>query len=255
MRGAIVVPGDKSISHRALILGGLAQGETHITGLLEGEDVIHTAAAVRSFGATVERRGLGEWLVRGAEWRSPAEPIDCGNSGTGARLLMGAAAGFPISATFTGDESLRSRPMERVLRPLREMGAPAEGSHLPTTIQGGNLNGISFVNETASAQVKSAVLLAGLRATGDVEVFEPAPSRDHTENMLRDFGCEVEVSANCVRLGASRGLSGTSVAVPGDPSSAAFAAVAAILMPGSAVSIPGVMVNPLRAGLFDTFEE
>jgi 3-phosphoshikimate 1-carboxyvinyltransferase len=168
---------------------------------------------------------------------------------------MGAAAGFPISATFTGDESLRSRPIERVLRPLREMGARAEGSHLPTTIQGGNLNGISFVNETASAQVKSAILLAGLRATGGVEVFEPASSRDHTENMLRAFGCDVEVSANCVRLGARRGLRGTSVAVPGDPSSAAFAAVAAILIPGSAVSIPGVMVNPLRAGLFVTLNE
>jgi 3-phosphoshikimate 1-carboxyvinyltransferase len=250
-----VVPGDKSISHRALILGGLAKGDTHIEGLLDGEDVLHTAAAVRSFGATVERRGLGEWLVRGGEWLSPADPVDCGNSGTGARLLMGAAAGFPISATFTGDTSLRSRPMERVLRPLREMGARTDGSHLLATIHGGNLNGISFVNETASAQVKSAILLAGLRATGGVEVFEPAPSRDHTENMLRAFGCEVEVSANCVRLGARRGLSGTSVSVPGDPSSAAFAAVAALLIPGSAVSVPGVMVNPLRAGLFDTLDE
>jgi len=255
LRGEIAVPGDKSISHRALILGGLAKGKTHITGLLEGEDVLHTAAAVRSFGAKVERGGTGEWLVEGSEWQSPAAPIDCGNSGTGARLMMGAAAGFPIAASFTGDASLRSRPMERVLRPLREMGARTEGGQLPATIHGGSLRGISFVNETASAQVKSAVLLAGLRAAGRVEVVEPARSRDHTENMLRAFGCEVEVSANFVRLGSKRDLSGTSVAVPGDPSSAAFAAVAALLIPGSAVSLPGVMVNPLRAGLFDTLQE
>jgi 3-phosphoshikimate 1-carboxyvinyltransferase len=255
LRGEIAVPGDKSISHRALILGGLAKGETHITGLLEGEDVLHTAAAVRSFGAKVERGGTGEWLVDGSEWQSPAAPIDCGNSGTGARLMMGAAAGFPIAASFTGDASLRSRPMERVLQPLREMGARTEGCQLPTTIHGGNLRGISFVNETASAQVKSAILLAGLRAAGRVEVVEPARSRDHTENMLRAFGCEVEVSANSVRLGSKRDLGGTSVAVPGDPSSAAFAAVAALLIPGSAVSLPGVMVNPLRAGLFATLQE
>jgi 3-phosphoshikimate 1-carboxyvinyltransferase len=255
LQGAVVVPGDKSISHRALIIGGLAKGETNISGLLEGQDVLHTASAVRSFGATVERIRLGEWVVKGGEWRSPAAAVYCGNSGTGARLMMGAAAGFPIAATFEGDASLNSRPMERVLRPLREMGAKGEGSHLPATIQGGNLRGISFVNETGSAQVKSAILLAGLRASGRVEVVEPAPSRDHTENMLRAFGCEVEVSANSIRLGSMRNLSGTSVAIPGDPSSAAFPAVAALLIPGSAICLPGVMVNPLRTGLYDTLRE
>ena len=166
LTGDIQVPGDKSISHRALILGALASGETRISGLLEGDDVLHTAEAVRAFGADVERIGAGEWRVRGAEWRSPAAPIECGNSGTGARLLMGAAAAFPINATFAGDASLSSRPMERVLAPLREMGARTEGSTLPVTIHGGNLHGISFVNEKASAQVKSAILLAGLARIG-----------------------------------------------------------------------------------------
>src|SRR5207237_2198522 len=173
----IEVPGDKSISHRALILGSLASDETRISGLLEGDDVLHTADAVRAFGAEVERIAPGEWRVRGTEWRSPAAPVDCGNSGTGVRLLMGAAAGFPISTTFTGDASLSSRPMERVLAPLRSMGARTEGSTLPVTIHGGNLHGVSFVNENASAQVKSAILLDGLTAQGEVQVLEPRRSR------------------------------------------------------------------------------
>jgi 3-phosphoshikimate 1-carboxyvinyltransferase len=252
LRGAIEVPGDKSMSHRALILGALARGETHIEGLLEGDDVLHTAAAVRAFGARVERVGAGKWRVEGGEWRSPAAPLDCGNAGTGARLLMGAAAGFPIRATFTGDASLSKRPMERVLAPLRAMGARAEGSRLPVTISGGGLDGISFVNETGSAQVKSAVLLAGLRAKGAVEVIEPAASRDHTENMLRAFGCDVEAEAGHVRLGAKRELVGTSLEIPGDPSSAAFPIVAALVCPGSEVTVRSVMVNPLRSGLFET---
>lgn len=255
LTGDIVVPGDKSISHRALILGGLAQGTTRISGLLEGQDVLHTAAAVRAFGAKVERTGDGRWIVEGAEWRSPERPIDCGNSGTGARLLMGAAAGFPIEAIFTGDASLSSRPMERVLAPLREMGARTEGSTLPVTIRGGALTGISFVNSKASAQVKSAILLAGLRAQGEVEVVEPSPSRDHSENMLRAFGCDVEQEGGTVRLGRQRALRGTDVDVPGDPSSSAFPIVAALLVPGSEVTIRGVMVNPLRAGLFETLIE
>jgi 3-phosphoshikimate 1-carboxyvinyltransferase len=249
LRGEIEVPGDKSMSHRALILGSLASGETHISGLLEGDDVLHTGDAVRAFGAEVERLGPGEWRVRGCEWKSPAEPIDCGNAGTGARLLMGAAAGFPITATFTGDASLSSRPMERVLAPLRAMGARTEGSRLPVTIRGGDLHGIRFVNEKASAQVKSAILLAGLRASGEVEVVEPALSRDHSENMLRAFGCEVETEGGVIRLGERRALQGTSVLVPGDPSSAAFPIVAALLVPGSRVTIRNVMVNPLRTGL------
>ena len=255
LHGEIEVPGDKSISHRALILGGLASGETRISGLLEGDDVLHTAGAVRAFGAEVERLAQGEWRVRGAKWQSPAGPIDCGNSGTGARLLMGAAAGLPISATFIGDASLSSRPMERVLAPLRAMGARTEGSSLPVTIHGGDLHGISFVNEKASAQVKSAILLAGLQASWPVEVIEPAQSRDHSENMLRAFGCDVETKDGVIRLGNQRALRGTGVLVPGDPSSAAFPVVAALLVPGSRITIRNVMVNPQRTGLFTTLRE
>jgi 3-phosphoshikimate 1-carboxyvinyltransferase len=255
LTGVVDVPGDKSISHRALILGGIASGETRITGLLEGDDVLHTAKAVRTLGAEVERLGTGEWSVRGSEWQSPDAPVDCGNSGTGARLLMGAAAGFPIEVTFTGDASLSGRPMERVLGPLRAMGARTEGSALPVTIRGGGLNGIRFVNEKASAQVKSAILLAGLRAAGDVEVVEPALSRDHSENMLRAFGCDVETNAGTIRLGERRALTGTSVVVPGDPSSAAFPMVAALVVPGSEVTVRNVMVNPLRTGLLTTLRE
>jgi len=255
LAGVISVPGDKSISHRALILGALAIGETCITGLLEGDDVLNTAKAVRALGAEVEHVGAGEWRVRGTEWRSPAAPVDCGNSGTGARLLMGAAAGFLIEVTFTGDDSLSGRPMDRVLGPLRAMGARTEGSRLPVKIRGGSLHGISFVNEKASAQVKSAILLAGLRASGNVEVVEPAQSRDHSENMLRAFGCDVETVDGTVRLGKQRSLTGTNVVVPGDPSSAAFAIVAALIVPGSEVTVRNVMVNPLRTGLLTTLRE
>lgn len=255
LRGWMDVPGDKSISHRALILGGLADGESLLSGLLESDDVLHTADAVRSFGAEVERVSEGEWRVRGREWQTPPAPVDCGNSGTGARLLMGAAAGFPICATFTGDASLRRRPMERVLAPLERMGATHEGSTLPVTLHGGDLKGISFVNERASAQVKSAILLAGTRASGEVEVIEPSRSRDHTENMLRAFGCEIETYNGLIRLGRFRGLHGTAVRVPGDPSSAAFPLVAGLIVPGSRFILCNVMVNPLRSGLFTTLEE
>ncbi len=243
------------MSHRALILGGMAAGETRIHGMLEGDDVLHAAGAVRALGAEVERFAQGEWRIRGAPWRSPAEPIDCGNSGTGARLLMGAAAGYPIEVTFTGDSSLSRRPMARVLDPLREMGADAAGTTLPVTIGGGKLHGIRFVNEKASAQVKSAILLAGLRADGDVEVIEPRRSRDHSENMLRAFGCEVLTEGDSIKLGQRRSLTGTSIKIPGDPSSAAFPLVAALTVPGSEIRIRDVMENPLRAGLFRTLEE
>ncbi len=255
LRGDIRVPGDKSMSHRALILGGLAAGETLIEGLLEGEDVLHTAAAVRAFGPDVERLGPGRWRVRGGEWRSPDGPIRCGNAGTAARLLTGAAAGFPLTATFLGDASLSRRPMDRVLGPLCAMGARASGTTLPVTLHGGGLSGIRFVNEPALAQVKSAILLAGLRADGDVEVIEPAPSRDHSERMLRRFGCEIEQEAGRVRLGARRALTGAHVAVPGDPSSAAFPLVAALLCPGSELLLRDLMVNPLRSGLITTLRE
>jgi len=256
LAGHIAVPGDKSISHRALILGGMAEGETRIEGLLEGQDVLHTAAAVRALGAKVTRLGDGLWTVQGAPWRSPEAPIDCGNSGTGARLLLGAAAGYDIEATFTGDDSLRSRPMRRVLDPLRQMGARVgESDRLPVTIEGGGLRGISYRSPTASAQVKSAILLAGLHAEGEVEVIEPARSRDHSEKMLRAFGCEVETEGHRVRLGARRQLKAADIMVPGDPSSAAFPLVAALLVPDSEVTIYGVLTNALRTGLFETLLE
>jgi 3-phosphoshikimate 1-carboxyvinyltransferase len=260
LRGDIAAPGDKSISHRALILGALAEGETRIEGLLESEDVLATAEALRAFGRPVVREEPGCWRVTGGEWRSPEGPIDCGNSGTAARLLMGAAAGFPISAVFDGDESLRRRPMRRVTDPLKAMGARfGGGDTLPLRLEGGALRGIAFRNDRASAQVKSAILLAGLRADGAVEVIEPSPSRDHSEIMLRAFGCEVETSLSAdgtrIRLGERRQLRATEVTVPGDPSSAAFPLVAALIVEGSEVTVRNVLMNPLRAGLFDTLLE
>ena len=258
LAGVIDIPGDKSMSHRALIIGAMATGETRISGLLEGDDVLRTAAAVAALGAEVERTGPGEWRVVGGEWRSPASPIDCGNSGTGARLLMGAVAGLPIEVTFIGDASLSRRPMSRVIDPLRTMGAhvlAAEGGRMPVTISGGSLGGIRFVNERASAQVKSAILLAGLYADGAVEVIEPVATRDHSENMLRAFGCDVESDGETIRLGARRILTAVDVAIPADPSSAAFPLVAALICTGSYVTARAVMLNPLRTGLLTTLVE
>ncbi len=259
LTGEIIAPGDKSISHRALILGALAEGETRVDGLLESDDVLATAEAVRAFGRKAERVG-GQWRVEGGAWRSPDGVIDCGNAGTGARLLLGAAAGFPLTARFDGDASLRSRPMRRVTGPLAAMGAHFDrDDRLPLTLRGGALRGISYANERASAQVKSAILLAGLHADGPVEVIEPAPSRDHSEIMLRAFGCEVESARTeaglRVALSARRGLSATSVSVPGDPSSAAFPIVAALITPGSEIVVRNVLLNPLRTGLFETLLE
>ena len=243
LRGDIVVPGDKSISHRALILGAMADGETRVTGLLESEDVLRTAAALRALGAEVER-GENIWIVRGGPWRSPDGPIDCGNSGTTARLLMGAVAGRPVTATFTGDSSLSRRPMRRVTEPLAAMGARIDGGdRLPVTIHGGGLSGISYKPPVASAQVKSAILLAGLGADGLVEVIEPEPTRDHTERMLPLF----EAKGGKLR--------GTDIDVPGDPSSAAFPLVASLITPGSDVIVRGVGINPARIGLFETLTE
>jgi 3-phosphoshikimate 1-carboxyvinyltransferase len=256
LQGAAEIPGDKSISHRSLIFGGLAAGTTNIEGLLEGEDVLNTAKAVQAFGADVERLAEGKWRVTSdGQWQSPEAPIDCGNSGTGARLLMGAAAGFPIRATFTGDQSLSSRPMERVLGPLREMGARTEGSTLPVTVHGGELTGISYDNVKSSAQVKTAILLAGLRAEGEVEVNEALPSRDHTENMLRAFGVDVEQDGTVVRLRRRRLMTATDVVVPRDPSSAAFPMVAALIVEGSEIELPNILINPLRTGLITTLKE
>src|SRR5258706_4790595 len=231
LSGTLRAPGDKSISHRALILGALAHGVTEIEGLLEGEDVKRRAAAMAACGGGVERlgpspEGGGRWRVEGkGGFAEPIDVIDCGNAGTGVRLIMGAAAGFEIAATFTGDASLRGRPMNRVLKPLGEMGATwicRAGGRLPLTLQGGGLKRIAYVLPEPSAQVKSAVLLAGLHADGGAEVIEPEAARDHTERMLRAFGAQVEVTPDGagrrIVLAGGQSLTGARVRVPGDPS-------------------------------------
>jgi 3-phosphoshikimate 1-carboxyvinyltransferase len=260
LQGRVRAPGDKSISHRALILGALATGETRIEGLLEGDDVRRTAAAVAAFGADVACEGA-LWRVAGrGRLAEPADVIDCGNSGTGVRLLMGAAAGFPLTVTFTGDASLRGRPMARVLDPLQEMGAltlARDGARLPATIRGGALKPIVYRTPMASAQVKSAVLLAGL-AHG-ASVIEAERTRDHTERMLRAFGASLEEKATPegwrITLQARAKLQGQNLRVPGDPSSAAFPLAAALITPGSDVTVENVLLNPLRTGLFATLLE
>lgn len=262
LNGTITAPGDKSISHRSLMLGAMAVGRTEVSGLLEGEDVRSTAAAVAALGAGVTRTGDGAWTIDGVGVGGLGEPkrvLDLGNSGTGARLLMGLVAGHPITATFTGDASLSSRPMKRVTDPLGQMGATfqgREGGRLPMTVTGPDLvMPIDYASPVASAQVKSAVLLAGLNAPGITTVREPRASRDHTENMLRQFGAIVETvtegGMNVVRITGQPELSPQTIVVPGDPSSAAFAIVAALILPGSDVTVLNVGLNPLRAGLLD----
>jgi 3-phosphoshikimate 1-carboxyvinyltransferase len=262
------VPGDKSISHRALILGALTVGTTTISGLLEGEDVVNTAKAMRALGARVERTAPGAWRVDGvgvAGFAAPAEPLDFGNSGTGCRLVMGAVAGCPIVATFDGDASLRGRPMRRILDPVALMGAKvvaeAKGGRLPITLAGAR-DPIPVVYRTpvASAQIKSAVLLAGLAAPGTTVVIESEASRDHTELMLRHFGAEIVSETEGshgrrITLHGQPELAPTSVAVPADPSSAAFPLVAALIVPGSDILLADVMTNPLRTGLVTTLRE
>jgi 3-phosphoshikimate 1-carboxyvinyltransferase len=264
LKGRLRAPGDKSISHRALILGALAHGVTQVEGLLEGDDVKRTAAAMAAFGAGVERTGEGLWRVEGrGGFSEPADVIDCGNAGTGVRLIMGAAAGFDLAATFTGDASLRGRPMNRVLKPLGEMGASwicRAGGRLPLTLRGGGLRHIAYRLPEPSAQVKSAVLLAGLQAAGGATVIEPEATRDHTERMLRAFGAQVDVSedaagARRIVLAGGQTLTGTKVRVPGDPSSAAFPLVAALITPGSEITVEGMLLNALRIGLLDTLGE
>ena len=263
LNGVVRAPGDKSISHRALILGALAHGTTEISGLLEGDDVLATARAVEAFGAAVERTGEGVWRVEGhGELRQPVAHIDCGNSGTGVRLLIGAAAGFALSARFTGDASLSKRPMGRVTEPLSLMGArfdATEGKRLPLTVSGGALTPIVYTPPVASAQVKSAILLAALGAVGETTVTERAPTRDHTERMLGAFGAQVRIeettAGRAVTVAGGPRLTGRPVRVPGDPSSAAFPLVAGLITPGSRVRVDRVLLNPLRAGLYDTLRE
>ncbi len=268
LTGKARVPGDKSISHRALILGALAVGETRISGLLEGEDVLNTAKSMRALGARVERVGDFTWSVHGvgvAGFAPPQVPLDFGNSGTGCRLVMGAVAGCPITAVFDGDASLRSRPMRRVLDPLEQMGARVtaggEGGRLPLTLAGAREPlPILYRTPVASAQIKSAVLLAGLAAPGVTTVIESEASRDHTELMLKHFGAEIVSTpegshGRRIALTGQPELHGAEVVVPADPSSAAFPLVAALIVEGSDIVLPDVMTNPLRTGLIATLRE
>lgn len=268
LTGKVRVPGDKSISHRALILGALAVGETRISGLLEAEDVLNTAKAMRALGAKVERSGDFAWSVRGVGvtgFAQPEAPLDFGNSGTGCRLVMGAVAGCPITAVFDGDASLRSRPMRRVLDPLELMGArvgaSGQGGRLPLTLHGArDPLPILYRTPVASAQIKSAVLLAGLAAPGVTTVIETEASRDHTELMLKHFGAQITSMpegrhGRRIELTGQPELHGAEVVVPADPSSSAFPIVAALIVEGSDIVLQDVMTNPLRTGLFTTLRE
>jgi 3-phosphoshikimate 1-carboxyvinyltransferase len=268
VQGRARVPGDKSISHRALMLGALTVGETAIGGLLEGEDVLHTAEAMRALGAHIERTGEGAWRIHGVGvggFTQPAKVLDFGNSGTGCRLAIGAVAGSPVTATFGGDDSLSSRPMQRVLDPLLKMGArvlqAADGGRLPLTLQGA-ADPIPIVYEppVASAQLKSAVLLAGLAAPGETTVIEAEATRDHTERLLKHFGAKITSKPHGdhgrrIVLHGQPELEPANVLVPADPSSAAFPLVAALIVPASELVLEAVMTNPLRTGLLTTLRE
>jgi 3-phosphoshikimate 1-carboxyvinyltransferase len=268
LTGRLRVPGDKSISHRALIFGALAVGETRISGLLEGEDVLNTARAMQALGATVDRIGEGQWCVHGVGvggFRQPQGVLDFGNSGTGCRLIMGAVAGCPITAVFDGDASLRKRPMNRILEPVSRMGARAtsmaDGGRLPITLAGArDPNPIVYRTPVPSAQIKSAILLAALAAPGETTVIETEASRDHTEKLLTHFGAEVAVEPDGahgrkITLRGEPELVPAPVVVPADPSSAAFPMVAALIVPGSEIVLTDVMTNPLRTGLIITLRE
>jgi 3-phosphoshikimate 1-carboxyvinyltransferase len=267
LKGDISIPGDKSISHRALILSASAVGETRISGLLEGEDVLATAAALRCLGAGVERGGDGVWHVHGrgvGGFDEPAAVLEMGNSGTAARLLIGLVASHPFTSFFSGDASLRARPMKRIIAPLAQFGAAfeaCEGGRLPLAVRGARRPiPIAYTLPVASAQVKSAILLAALNTPGLTTVVEAQPTRDHTELMLRHFGAEVTVESapgggRVITLAGHPEIVGKDVAVPGDLSSAAFPVVAALLVEGSRLTVRGVGVNPLRAGLLDCLRE
>jgi 3-phosphoshikimate 1-carboxyvinyltransferase len=265
LSGRLRVPGDKSISHRALIFGALSTGVTRITGLLEAEDVINTARAVAALGAPAAKTG-GIWEVKGrgvGGLAEPKGPLDFGNSGTGTRLMMGVIAGHPMVVTMTGDASLSKRPMRRVLGPLKQMGLQIldDGKEtLPLTVRGsGDLLPIEYALPVPSAQVKSAILIAGLMAKGETTVIEKEATRDHTERMLRYFGAEVTTvaadGATRITVKGDAEMKGRDVVVPGDPSSAAFLIAAALIVPGSDVTVEGVLVNETRVGLYTTLKE
>ncbi len=267
LSGTARVPGDKSISHRSFMFGGLASGETRITGLLEGEDVMRTGDAMKAMGAHITKTG-GEWVIRGTGNGALLEPqaaLDFGNAGTGSRLTMGLVGTYDMETTFVGDASLSKRPMARVLDPLREMGTQVlkatSGDRMPLTLRGPKVAApISYRVPMASAQVKSAVLLAGLNTPGVTTVVEPVMTRDHTEKMLRGFGANIEVetdkdSIRHIRIEGQGRLTGQTIAVPGDPSSAGFPLVAALIVPGSDIIIENVLMNPTRTGLLLTLQE
>jgi 3-phosphoshikimate 1-carboxyvinyltransferase len=268
LKGIAQVPGDKSISQRALILGALAEGETRISGLLESGDVHSTAGALRGFGAELTAEGPGRWRVRGmgvGNWQSPRAELDFGNSGTGSRLVMGAMATTPITAVFTGDASLRSRPMARVVQPLEAFGVTYEGqgpnAMMPLTLRGArDAKAVTVHVATASAQVKSALLLAALNAHGVSYISQDALTRDHSEKMLAAFGAKISVSSRAeggevITLEGPVILTGCTVEVPRDPSSAAFPLVSALIVPGSEIELPAILLNPRRIGLIETLLE
>jgi len=268
LKGTAQIPGDKSISQRALILGALAEGETRITGLLESGDVHSTAGALRGLGAELTAEGPGRWRVTGTgvgKWKSPKMELDFGNSGTGSRLVMGAMATTPITAVFTGDASLRSRPMARVVDPLKAFGVTYEGQGaralMPLTLHGAkDAKAVTVHVATASAQVKSALLLAALNATGTSRISQASLTRDHSEKMLAAFGANIAVSLRAeggeiISIEGPAKLTGCSVEVPRDPSSAAFAIVSALIVPGSEIELPAILLNPRRTGLIETLLE
>lgn len=260
LKGEIKVPGDKSISHRAALLGGMAYGETHISNFLLGQDCLSTLQCLKQLGVPWERHGTEVWIrSEGMDaWQEPIDVLDAGNSGTTLRLMLGALAGSPFTVTMSGDESLRSRPMRRVTDPLKQMGAQImgrmEGNLAPLTMMGGRLQGQSFQTAVSSAQIKSAIILAGLRARGETSVEEPALSRDHTERMLRGFGVDVQSDRTVVRVHGGGQLNGQAVSVPGDISSAAFFLVLGSLVGRGEIVLPDVGINPTRTGILDVLK-
>ena len=264
--GEVSIPGDKSISHRALILGALASNQTTISGLLEAEDVLATAQVLRELGARVEQQGK-QWLVTGCGTSgllAPKKPLDFGNSGTSVRLMMGVLAGHDFTAELVGDRSLSSRPMSRVLTPLKQMGLEVLGDdsdRLPLHLRGtSDLLPIRYELPVASAQIKSAIMLAGLQAAGKTTIIEPQPTRDHSERMMRHFGVSIDVephgpAGRMITVGGNAEVTGCNVIVPGDPSSAAFIVAGALMVPGSELIVRNVLINPTRTGFYETLEE